>query len=244
VIVSQSLADRLFAGREVLNRTLWWTDPLWGEPEPRRIVGVVADVDDESVTSARALTVYQPVRQQRFAGRLFVRAAGDPYALVPVVTRTVHDIAASQPVERGATLADVRASTVAPDGLNAMVVSGFAGVALLVAVAGVAGVLAFAVAARTREFGVRLAVGSTPRDLLLGVLGEGAVIAGIGVVAGSLGGILCVALATTALGPMPLPGTGPLLGAAGFVVVAVLLAAWMPAARASRVDVLLALKSE
>ena len=106
------------------------------------------------------------------AGRLFVHAAGDPYALVPPVTRIIREMSADQPVERAATLEDVRAEVLAPERLNAFVFSGFAGIALLIAVVGVAGVLAFSVSARTREFGVRLAVGSTPRHLLARVLLE------------------------------------------------------------------------
>src|SRR5205823_12337880 len=88
-----------------------------------------------------------------------------------------------QPVERAATLEDVRAQMLSPDRLNAFVFSGFAGIALLIAVVGVAGVLAFSVSARTREFGVRLAVGSSPRHLLTGVLSEGVLIAAIGIAA-------------------------------------------------------------
>ena len=95
-----------------------------------------------------------------------MRAAGDPYALVPAVTRVIREISADQPVERAATLEDVRAEVLSPERLNAFVFSGFAGIALLIAVVGVAGVLAFSVSARTREFGVRLAVGSAPRHLL------------------------------------------------------------------------------
>ena len=170
VIVSQSVAQRLFPNGDALNRKLWWTDPLFGKPQPRRIVGVVADVDDENVVRGPALTIYHPVQQMGVAGRLFVHAAGDPYALVPAVTRIIREMSANQPVERAATLEDVRAEVLAPERLNAFVLSGFAGVALLIAVVGVAGVLAFSVSARTREFGVRLAIGSTPRHLLLRVL--------------------------------------------------------------------------
>ncbi len=136
-----------------------------------------------------ALTVYVAVGQIGYGGRLFVRAAGDPYALVPAVTRAIREISADQPVERAATLEDVRADVLSPERLNAFVFSGFAGIALLIAVVGVAGVLAFSVSARTREFGVRLAVGASPRDLLARVLSEGAAIAGVGILAGALGGL-------------------------------------------------------
>src|SRR4030088_211553 len=107
-------------------------------------------------------------------GRLFVHAKMDPYALVPAVTKVIRNLASDQPVERAATLDDVRAEVLSPNRINALVFSGFAGVALAIAVVGVAGVLAFSVSARTREFGIRLAVGSEPRHLLARVLGEGA----------------------------------------------------------------------
>ncbi|HZD53903.1 MAG TPA: ABC transporter permease, partial [Woeseiaceae bacterium] len=161
VIVSQSVAKRMFPGGDALNRKFWWTDPFFGEPEPRRIVGIVADVDDENVVRGPALTIYHPIEQMGIAGRLFVHTAGDPYALVPPITRVIRELAPRQPVERAATLGDVRAEVLAPERLNAFVLSGFAGVALTIAVVGVAGVLAFSVSARTREFGVWLAVGST-----------------------------------------------------------------------------------
>ena len=178
------------------------------------------------------------------AGRLFVRAAGDPYALVPAVTRVIREISAEQPVERAATLEDVRAEVLSPERLNAFVFSGFAGIALLIAVVGVAGVLAFSVSARTREFGVRLAVGSAPRHLLARVLSEGAVIAAIGIVAGAAGGYALARVAARFVANVQLPGALPVLGAAAVLIGAAVVASLMPAARASRVDVLQALRSE
>jgi hypothetical protein len=243
-IVSQSVAQRLFPNGDALNRKLWWTDPYFGKPQPRRIVGVVADVDDESVVRGSAFTVYQPVHQIGMATRLFVHAAGDPYALVPSVTRIIRDISADQPVGRPATLEDVRAQVLSPERLNAFVLSGFAGIALLIAVVGVAGVLAFSVSARTREFGVRLAIGSTPRHLLLRVLSEGASTVAIGIVAGAVGGYAFSRVAANYLGTIGLPGTVPILGAAGVLISAAIVASLMPAARASRVDLVQALRSE
>jgi predicted permease len=244
VIVSESIAKQLFPTGDVLNRKMWWTDPLWGKPVPRRIVGVVADVDDENVVRGPALTIYHPVRQLHAAGRLFVHATSDPYALVPTITRVIHEMSANQPVERAATLEDIRAEVLAPERLNAFVLSGFAGVALLIAVVGVAGVLAFSVSARTREFGVRLAIGSSPRHLLVGVLFEGMVIVALGIIAGATGGFAFANLATSHFGNVRLPGALPLLAAAIVLASAAVLASLMPAARASRIDVLQALRSE
>jgi len=246
-IVSQSVAQRLFPNGDAVNRKLWWTDPtaaLMGMSVPRRIVGVVADADDVNVVQGAALTIYHPVRQIGMAGRLFVHAAGDPYALVPAVTRAIHEISADQPVERAATLEDVRAEVLSPERLNAFVFSGFAGIALLIAVVGVAGVLAFSVSARTREFGVRLAVGSAPRQLLARVLGEGALIAAIGIAAGAAGGYGLARVAARFFEHVELPGALPVTGAAVVLIGAAVVASLMPAARASRVDVVQALRSE
>jgi len=108
----------------------------------------------------------------------------------------------------------------------------------------VAGVLAFGVSARTREFGVRLAIGSTPADLLKGVLSEGVVIVSIGIIAGAAFGYAFAGIAASYFDAMRMPGVGSLLGAAGVLVGAAVVASLMPAARASRIDVLQALRSE
>jgi putative ABC transport system permease protein len=244
VIVSQSLAHRLCPDGHALNRHLWWTDPYFGKPAPRRIVGIVADADDENVVPGQAVTVYHPFRQMPFGGRVFVQTVGDPYTLVTPVTRIIREMSADQPVERAATLADVRAEVLAPERLNAFVISGFAGVALLVAVVGVAGVLAFSVSARTREFGVRLALGSTPRHLLARVLSEGALIAAIGIVAGAAGSLALGRVAAGYLENIHMPGALPVLGAAAVLIGCAIIASLMPAARAAHVDVVQALRSE
>jgi predicted permease len=247
VIVSQSVAQRLLPNGDAVNRHLTWTDPvfsIYGKPTPTRIVGVVADVDDENVVPAAAMTIYQPAWQVGVAGRLFVRSAGDPHALVPAVTRVIRGISAEQPVERAATLEDVRAEVLSPERVNAFVFSGFAGIALLIAVVGVAGVLAFSVSARTREFGVRLAIGSAPQRLLAQILAEGAAIAVIGIAAGAVGGFVLSIVAARFVTDIQLPGALPVVGAAAVLVGAAIVASLMPAARAARVDVLQALRSE
>ena len=248
VIVSQSLAQRMFPGQDAVNRRLMWTDPVMKfidvSTVPRRIVGVAADVDDENVVPEPAMTVYHPLEQEFGGGRLFVHTRSDPYALVPPITRIIRELSAEQPVERPATLEDVRAEVLAPNRLNALVFGGFAAVALTIAVVGVAGVLAFSVSARTREFGIRLAVGSAPRNLLTRVLGEGAVIAGAGVAAGAIGGLALARLVGAYITDVRVPGALPIAGAAMVLVAAAVLASLMPAARASRVDVMQALRSD
>jgi ABC-type antimicrobial peptide transport system permease subunit len=132
----------------------------------------------------------------------------------------------------------------APNRVNALVFGGFAGVALLIAIVGVAGVLAFSVSARTREFGVRLAIGSTPGHLLMGVLSEGAIIGISGIVAGAAGGVLLARIAGSFIADVQIPEALPIAGAATVLVLAAIVASLTPAARASRVDVVRALRSE
>jgi predicted permease len=244
-IVSQSVALRLFSGGDALNRKMWWVDPYVGnQPQPRRIVGIVADVDDEHVVRRSTMLIYQPVRQIGMAMRLFVRATGDPYTLVPAVTRVIREISPEQPVARPATLEDVRSQVLSPDRLNAFVLSGFAGIALLIAVVGVSGVLAFSVSARTREFGIRMAIGSTPRHLLLRVVFEGTLTVAIGILAGTLGGYAFAKIAANYFGSLPMPGAASIGGAATVLIASAIVASLMPAARASRVDLVQALRSE
>ena len=212
--------------------------------EGRRIVGIAADVDDENVVPGPALSVYHPFEQEIGGGRMFVHARTDPYALVPSITRIIREMSADQPVEQAATLEDIRAEVLAPDRLNALVFGGFAAVALMIAVVGVAGVLAFSVSTRTREFGIRLAVGSAPRHLLTRILGEGAVIAGAGIVAGVIGGYALARVVGTFITDVRLPGAVAIVGAAVILVAAAVVASLMPAARASRIDVIQALRSE
>jgi predicted permease len=248
VIVSESLAQRLFPNQDAVNRRLSWTDPVMKfidvSGAPRRIVGIAADVDDENVVPSPAMVVYHPIDQEMGGGRLFVHTQADPYALVAPITRIIRELSPEQPVEQAATLDDVRAEVLAPNRLNALVFGGFAAVALAIAVVGVAGVLAFSVSARTREFGVRLAVGLTPRRLLASVLGEGAAIACTGVAAGVLAGLAIARLAGALLQDMSMPGTLPVVGAAAILVAAAVVASLMPAAKASRVDVMQALRTD
>jgi ABC-type antimicrobial peptide transport system permease subunit len=173
-----------------------------------------------------------------------VHTRTDPYALVPTITKTVRELAADQPVERAATLDDVKAEVLAPDRLNTLVFGGFAIVALAISIVGVAGVLAFSVSGRTREFGIRLAVGSQPRRILTRVVAEGAVMAFVGVVVGAFGGFVAARALASVIQQIQLPGALPITGAATVLIGAAVIASVLPAARAARVDVVQALRSE
>jgi putative ABC transport system permease protein len=248
-IISRSVAQRMFPGQEAVNRHLTWTDPLLKfismKPAPMRIVGVAEDIDDEHLVPGPTLTVYMPFGQgPLFSGRMFVHVQSNPYALVTPIMRTIRALSVDQPVERAATLEDVRAEVLTPNRLNAMVFGGFAIVALTIAVVGVAGVLAFSVSARTREFGIRLAIGSQPRHLLGRVIAEGTAITAVGIGAGLAAGIGLQQLAGSYFDGVQMPGAGVVIGAATLLLAAAVIASAWPAIRAARVDVIQALRAD
>jgi predicted permease len=240
VIVSETLAKRMFPTQDAVNRHVYWTDPVMKfidiSAEPRRIIGVAADIDDEHVVPGPTLTVYSPFDQgEIWGGRLFIHTSANPYSLVSPITKIIRDMSVDQPIERAATLEDVRAEVLTPERLNTVVFGVFAGVALAIALVGVAGVLAFSVSARTREFGIRLALGSPPQRLLAGVIVEGAIMAVAGVVAGAAGGYFL---------DVRMPSAVPVIGSAFILLAAAVVASALPAARAARVDVMQALRSD
>jgi len=256
VIVSQTLAQRIFPNQDAINRHVYWTDPVLQfatgtDAEkarlvaPHRIIGVTADIDDGHLDPQPTLTVYTPFGEGLlFGGRLFIHTDANPYALVIPVTRVIRDMSADQPIEHAATLEDIRAEVLKPDRLSSLVFGIFAAVALAIAVVGVAGVLAFSVSARTREFGIRLALGSEPRGLLRGVIAEGTVMAAAGILAGAAFGFVLARLAGRYFLDIKMPGALPVVVSAFVLMTVAVIASVLPAARAARVDVMQALRSE
>jgi predicted permease len=248
VIISKSLADELYPGQDPVNRTMKWTDGVMKfigiSLEPRRIIAVVPDFDDENIIPSPAKTIYQPVDQEGFSGRMYVQAKQDAYALVPAITQAIHQMSSDQPVEKAVTLGDVRAEVLTPDKLNAVVFGGFAAVALLISVVGVAGVLAFNVSGRTREFGIKMALGAQPRNILTGVLVEGATMAAIGVGTGLVLGFGVARAAGKYLAEIHQPGAVVYAASALVILAAAVIASAAPALRAARINAVEALRTE
>jgi predicted permease len=256
VIVSATLARQMFPGQDPINRHVYWTDPVLefatGSAaekarltSPHRIIGVAADMDDEHIVPVPTATIYGSLADGgMFGGHVFIHTTGNPYSLVTPVTKIIRDMAADEPVENAATLEDIRAKVLAPDRLNSLVFGVFAAVALLIAIVGVAGVLAFSVSARTREFGIRMALGSQPQNILKSVVSEGVLMAAAGVVAGAAFGLVVVRVAGSYFGDLEMPGPWPVVVSAFVLLGAAVVASTVPAARAARVDVMQALRSE
>jgi len=250
VIVSETLAKRMFPNQDAVGRHVYWTDPVLQfasglSSGPHRIIGVTADIDDTNVVPEPTVTVYNSMEEgPMFSGRLFIHTSVNPYSLVTPVTHIVRDLSTDQPIEHAATLEDARAEVLAPERLNSLVFGVFAAVALAIAVVGVAGVLAFSVSARTREFGIRLALGWQPHHLLRSVVTEGIVMAAVGVFAGAVLGFVLERLAGSYFPDIKMPGALPVILSALVLLAAAVVASMLPAARAARVDVIQALRSE
>jgi putative ABC transport system permease protein len=250
-IISQTLAKRTFPNEDPINRHVFWTDPVLkinSSQTPRklqRIIGVVADIDDVHVVPEPTVTIYHTFEQgPLFRGRLFIHTSVNPYLLVTPVTRIIRDMSADQPIERAATLEDARAEVLSPHRLNSVVFGVFAAVALSIAVVGVAGVLAFSVSARTREFGIRLALGSQPQRLFKDVIAEGAAMAAAGIVAGAAFGFVLARVAHSYFADVAMPGIFPVAASALVLLTVAVVASMLPARRAARVDVIQALRTE
>jgi predicted permease len=256
VIVSATLARQMFPGQDPINRHVYWTDPVLEFAagtaaekarltSPHRIIGVAADMDDEHIVPVPTATIYGALADGgMFGGHVFIHTIGNPYSLVTPVTKIIRNMAADEPVENAATLEDIRAKVLAPDRLNSLVFGVFATVALLIAIVGVAGVLAFSVSARTREFGIRMALGSLPANILRSVVSEGVLMAAAGVVAGAAFGLVVLRATGTYFGDLKMPGPGPVIVSAVVLLAAAVIASMLPAARAARVDAMQALRSE
>jgi ABC-type antimicrobial peptide transport system permease subunit len=225
--------------------------PRPGAPPPPEqpwftVIGVVGDVRQFGLAQEAVAQLYIPLTQSQFgiAGQVLVRTAGPPAAFGNVLRSTVHAVDPNQPVENVQTLDDLRSEALAAPRLTATLLGVFAALALLVTLAGIGGVIATSVQQRTKEFGLRMALGARRDGVLLMVVRQGLTLVLIGLVigiAGALAGgrVLSAYLySTTTSDPLILVGVAAVFVAAGIV------ACLIPARRATTVDPLIALRAE
>jgi ABC-type antimicrobial peptide transport system permease subunit len=195
--------------------------------------------------TANAVEIYVPITQNPwFSASLALRAAGDPLALAAALKAAVAKVDKDLAVTQIRTMDEIAADSVARPRFRAQLLGGLALLALLLSAVGVFGVLAFAVAQRKREFGIRMAMGAQIADVLSLVLGRGLKIALAGVAAGLLGtALMARSMATLLFGVQPLdPAT--FASTAALLALVALAAAAIPAWRAARVDPAIALRDE
>jgi predicted permease len=245
-VVSESLARELWPGQEPIGKRL----AMWLEAMPwMQVVGVVADAKHQGVQAPASAMLYVPHAQAFLSAyyapnamSLFVRADGDPAALVAPVRATVHEMDPTMPIGRVQTMADVAGSALARERFTLLLIALFSVVALTLSAVGVYGVVAQAVSARTREIGVRMAIGAGRADVAAGVLREGLVLAAWGVAIGlASGAALSVSLSSALYGVSPLDPWA-LAATAPVLAVAAAAASLAPALRAARLDPVEALR--
>ena len=244
VIVSAALAAKVWPGEDPLGKRI----RIGGPTRPwRQVVGVARNVRHSGLDATVTHQIYIPERQFWSADNqvaLVVRATGDAAALASAVRRAVQSVDPGQPVTKVATMDQVVATSTAQRRLALILFASFAGAALLLAAAGIYGVLAGSVTERAREIGLRSALGATPRDILALVLVQGARLAVVGLaigIAGALGlGRFLQGLLYDVRPADPLT----LGGVAAVLALVAVLACLVPARRALRVDPMAALRSD
>jgi len=248
-ILNKTMAERLFGDKDPIGQRVAWTGDVLrfiGIPENewRTVVGVVGNTKDGGLDAVPLPAVFLPFAQSDFPiGGFVIRAKGDPAALAPAATKAIRQVAPQQPLEHVMTIAQIRDESVAPRRLNAMLVSSFGVLALIVAAVGIAGVLAFSVSARTNEIGIRMSLGADGGRVQRMIVSEGGLLVGLGLVAGVIGALSLSRLMQGLLfGVQPHDPT-TLAGVALVMAIVGLLACWIPAMRAARIDPVEALRS-
>ena len=245
VVINETMAKLTFGDESPLNRQVQWSfnGTSW-QPPLRTIVGVVKDVRELGAGRPALPTVYEASTQVPPGPAVLIRAAGDAAPAAREAARVVHELDPKRPVTDVWMLSTAAAERVAPSRLNAALFGGFALLALAIAAVGVGGVLAFSVSERTREFGIRMALGSDRTRILRGVLSEGLVLAGAGLLIGVAAAVMLSRFLEGLLFEVS-PSDVATFAATGAVLALVALAAsWLPARRATSVDPSVALRAQ
>lgn len=242
LVVNEAMARRYFSGEDPIGRQIVIGDRI---KEPRRIVGIVGNVLEDGLAEPPRPELYVPAEQVPWSSMaILVRSTGDQTGLAPAVRARIRALDPKLPVEDVETLSAVVSRSLGQRRFAVLMLGTFAGLALLLASVGIYGVVAFLAGQRTREVGIRMALGARRRDVLGLFLGESARFAGAGLLVG-----LALAVAATRLLKSMLFGvaaTDPLsFAAVAVVLTAVALgASWIPARRASRISPMEALRNE
>jgi putative ABC transport system permease protein len=243
-VVSRSMAAKYWPGEDAIGKQVQVGGP---KGPPREIVGIVGDVRQRDPEQAAAPLMYVPYLQDRepWNWAMFaLRTDRDPAALTPALRDAVLAVDPEQPVARIRTLDEIAGSLQSERRFNTLLLALFAGAALVLAAIGTYGVMAYSVARRTREIGVRMALGARPGDVLRMVLGQGAALVAAAVVIGLAGAFAASRMLASQL--FEVSATDPTTLAAGAAMLCgfALLACYVPARRAMRVEPLVALREE
>ena len=253
VIINENLARRQFANDDPLGKRLTLDDPR-GNPNWLTIVGVIKDAKQSSWTDNASDEIYLPWSQSKgyldeTGGHLaymtlVIRTATNPRSLIDSVQSAVWSLNKSAPISSVATMEEVVANAVWQQRFNLILIGTFAALALVLAAVGIYGVMAYSVAQRTQEIGIRLALGAQKRDLLRLVVGQGMRLALVGLAIGLLGALALTRVMSTLLYQVKATDTLTFAGVSTVLAAVSFLACYLPARRAARVDPMVALRHE
>ncbi|MEX2154262.1 MAG: ABC transporter permease [Gemmatimonadaceae bacterium] len=244
VIVNESFVRRYLPDVDPIGRMV---DFLWGTPEgvPQRIVGVVADIREQNLNEPSAPAIYIPATQRPIdGGYLMVRTSGDPISVLPAVRREILAIDRYLPLSQVRTLDDVVDGGLSRQRFSASLLGAFSLLALFLAAIGIYGLISYAVAQRTSEFGIRAALGAQSGDIVRLVLTESGTLVLAGVVLGGAAAAGLTRVLSSQLYAVSATDAVSFVLAAGVLVAAAMLASALPSWRASRLDPARALRSD
>jgi predicted permease len=250
VILSASMAKYYFKDHDPIGRSISWkvTNGITGAVSwtpPSEIVGIAPDTRADGVDQAPMHTMFQPDSQNFAPATLLVRTASEtPETLAPRLIETIRSLDPNRPIDHVQTLEEIRNETIAPQRLNATLIGLFAALALAIATVGVAGVLAFSVSQRTNELAIRLALGAARGAIQRMILGEGIVMALLGLLIGGASAVPLSRMLKSLLAGVE-PADPVTIAVSAFLLVSVAaLAAWAPARGATTVDPMTALRGD
>jgi predicted permease len=237
-IINQAANERYFSGHNALGQRI----RLWGAD--RMVVGIVGNERFKGLAEAAPPAVYLPLDQAPTASAVMVRVSGDPSLAAPLVRRVVREVDPELPLFGVQALTETVRGTMAQRRFTMVVLVAFAAAALALAVVGVHGVLSYAVAQRTREIGIRVALGADMRHVRDLVIADGAKLALAGVTLGLAGALALSRLMSALVFGVRAQDPATFVGVAAVLGAVALLATWLPARRAVRVDPMVALRAD
>jgi len=243
VLINEALAQKYFPGEDPLGKSI--DVGMFDGPNPTEIIGVVGNVRYENLIDGFEPAVYFPHPELAYSFMTFVvRTDGDPNAIAPALQREIRTLDPNQPVSDVRTMDQVMAETLSRARFNTLMLALFAGLATLLSAVGIFGVMNYSVALRTREIGLRVAIGAQPRQVLVLILRQGLMLTILGVVIGLLAAVALTRLLSGLLFGVAAVDP-PTFASISILLIAVsLVACYLPARRAMKIDPLLALRSE